>query len=99
MCNLSDGIEERGIIKGRTEGRTELLKQQVQKKLLKGKDIDVIAEELEEEVAVIEKVIAELEQQLYKIAKAKENQQKDSVWKLYINSDFIRKDAEFLCIQ
>ena len=66
MCNLSDGIEERGIIKGRAEGRTELLKQQVQKKLLKGKDIDVIAEELEEEVAVIEKVIAELEQQFYK---------------------------------
>ena len=26
MCNLSDGIEERGIIKGRAEGRTELLK-------------------------------------------------------------------------
>ena len=44
----------------RRKNRTS--KQQIQKKLLKGKDIDVIAEELEEEVAVIEKVIAELEQ-------------------------------------
>lgn len=74
MCNLSEGIEERameagrkaGIEEGRKTGlelgKKDLLKQQVQKKLLKGKDIDVIAEELEEEVAVIEKVIAELEQ-------------------------------------
>lgn len=70
MCNLSEGIEERameagrkeGIEEGRKAGLKEQLKQQVQKKLLKGKDIDVIAEELEEEAAVIEKVIAELEQ-------------------------------------
>ena len=74
MCNLSEGIEERameagrkaGIEEGRKTGlelgKKDLLKQQVQKKLLKGKDIDVIAEELEEEVAVIEKVIVELEQ-------------------------------------
>ena len=33
MCNLSEGIEERGIMKGKAEGRTEHLKQQVQKKL------------------------------------------------------------------
>ena len=74
MCNLSEGIEERAMEAGRKEGieegrkaglesgKKEQLKQQVQKKLLKGKDIAVIAEELEEEVAVIEKVIAELEQ-------------------------------------
>lgn len=74
MCNLSEGIEERAMEAGRKEGieegrkaglesgKKEQLKQQVQKKLLKGKDIDVIAEELEEEVAVIEKVIVELEQ-------------------------------------
>ena len=55
------GIEE-GRKTGLELGKKDLLKQQVQKKLLKGKDIDVIAEELEEEVAVIEKVIAELEQ-------------------------------------
>ena len=64
MCNLSDGIEERGIIKGRAEGkaegRTELLQQLVQKKLAKGKSIEVIADELEEEVANIEAVIAEI---------------------------------------
>ena len=72
--NLSEGIEERAMEAGRKEGieegrkaglesgKKEQLKQQIQKKLLKGKDIDVIAEELEEEVAVIEKVIAELEQ-------------------------------------
>ena len=28
MCNLSEGIEERGIMKGKAEGRTEHLKQQ-----------------------------------------------------------------------
>lgn len=55
------GIEE-GRKTGLELGKKDLLKQQVQKKLLKGKDIDVIAEELEEEVAVIEKVIVELEQ-------------------------------------
>ena len=57
MCNLSDGIEERGIIKG----KVELLKQQVQKKLAKGKSIEVIADELEEEVADIKVLIDELE--------------------------------------
>ena len=57
MCNLSDGIEERGIIKG----KAELLKQQVQKKLAKGKSIEVIADELEEEVADIKVLIDELE--------------------------------------
>ena len=56
MCNLSDGIEERGIIKG----KAELLKQQVQKKLAKGKSIEVIADELEEEVADIKGIIDEL---------------------------------------
>ncbi|MFR6514146.1 MAG: hypothetical protein ACLUP8_08915 [Ruminococcus sp.] len=57
MCNLSEGIEERGIIKG----KAELLKQQVQKKLAKGKSIEVIADELEEEVADIKVLIDELE--------------------------------------
>ena len=60
MCNLSEGIEERGIMKGKAEGRTEHLKQQVQKKLVKGKSIEVIADELEESVSAIEKVLEEL---------------------------------------
>ena len=64
MCNLSEGIEERGIMKGRAEGkaegRTEHLKQQVQKKLVKGKSVEVIADELEESVSAIENVLEEL---------------------------------------
>ena len=64
MCNLSEGIEERGIMKGimkgKAEGRTEHLKQQVQKKLAKGKSIEVIADELEESVSTIENVLEEL---------------------------------------
>ena len=60
MCNLSEGIEERGIMKGKAEGRTEHLKQQVQKKLAKGKSVEVIADELEESVSAIENVLEEL---------------------------------------
>ena len=72
MCNLSEGIEERGIMKGRAEGRaegkaegreegrTEHLRQQVQKKLVKGKSVEVIADELEESVSAIENVLEEL---------------------------------------
>ena len=65
MCNLSDGIEERGIIKGRAEGkaegRTELLKQQVQKKLAKGQSVEVIAEDLVEEVEIIQTIVDEIQ--------------------------------------
>lgn len=60
MCNLSDGIEERGIIKGKAEGRTELLKQLVQKKLAKGQSVEVIAEELVEDVKVIRRIVDEM---------------------------------------
>ena len=65
MCNLSEGIEERGIIKGRAEGkaegRTELLKQQVQKKLAKGQSVEVIAEDLVEEVEIIQTIVDEIQ--------------------------------------
>ena len=57
MCNLSEGIEERGIIKG----RTELLKQQVRKKLAKGQCVEVIAEDLVEEVEVIQTIVDEIQ--------------------------------------
>ena len=60
MCNLSDGIEERGIIKGKAEGRTELLKQLLQKKLAKGQSVEVIAEELVEDVKVIRRIVDEM---------------------------------------
>ena len=46
---------------GIEEGRKELLKQQIQRKLSKGKSIDEIAEELEESVTVIQNLIGEHE--------------------------------------
>ena len=61
FSSLSEGIEERGIIKGREEGRTELLKQQVQKKLAKGQSIEVIAEDLVEDVEVIRTIVDEIQ--------------------------------------
>ena len=54
------GIEE-GRMAGLEEGRMELLKQQIQRKLSKGKSIDEIAEELEESVTVIQNIIGECE--------------------------------------
>ena len=56
------GIEEgrmAGLEEGREEGRIELLKQLIQRKLSKGKSIDKIAEELEESVTVIQNLIGE----------------------------------------
>ena len=51
---------EDGRVVGRNEGRGELLKEQIQKKLAKGKSISVIAEEVEEEESVIEEMIQEM---------------------------------------
>ncbi len=71
MCNLSDLIEERGIEKGIAQGieqgdRLRLLTQ-IQKKLIKGKTLGQIADELEETVENIlplyEQVQKELNQQ------------------------------------
>ena len=56
MCNLSEGIEERAM----ESGKKELLKQLVEKKLAKGKSVEVIADELEEEVSAIQPVIDEI---------------------------------------
>ena len=52
------GIEE-GRKAGIEEGRIELLKQQIQRKLSKGKSIDEIAEELEESVIGIQNLIVD----------------------------------------
>ena len=52
---------EAGREAGIEEGRMELLKQQIQRKLSKGKSIDEIAEELEESVTVIQNLIGEHE--------------------------------------
>ena len=50
---------EAGREAGIEEGRMELLKQQIQRKLSKGKSIDEIAEELEESVTVIQNLIGD----------------------------------------
>ena len=52
MCNLSDAIEERGIKRGEEKKLMEL----VCRKLLKGKSLSVIAEELEEEEAAVQRI-------------------------------------------
>ena len=54
------GLKE-GTITGRVQGRGELLKELIQKKLAKGKSISVIAEEVEEEESVTEQMIREME--------------------------------------
>lgn len=52
---LKDTFEE-GRREGMEEGIEKKLKEQIQKKLSKGKTITEIAEELEEEVSVIERL-------------------------------------------
>ncbi len=64
MCNLSDAIEERGIMKGIEQGleqgleRGEMNKliELVCRKMQKNKDVATIAEELEENPAVIQRI-------------------------------------------
>ena len=76
MCRGLQALEQRGmeaglaagrkagLEAGRTEGiasgKKELLKQQVQKKLTKGKSLEVIADELEEDVSTIQPIIDEV---------------------------------------
>ena len=48
-----------GIMKGRAEGEKVQLIKQICKKLKKGKTLDMIAEELEEDLTVIEKICTE----------------------------------------
>ena len=55
-----DGVKD-GIQQGVEQGRTELLKEQIQRKLKKEKTPTQIAEELEESVEVIEKIIKEMQ--------------------------------------
>ena len=55
-----NGVKD-GIQQGVEQGRTELLKEQIQRKLKKEKTPTQIAEELEESVEVIEKIIKEMQ--------------------------------------
>lgn len=72
MSILSVGIErgreeglrcgrEEGLKSGREEGIRSKLKEQTARKLAKGKTAEIIAEELEEELPVIEQIIRELD--------------------------------------
>lgn len=53
MCNLSDAIEERGIQQGIRQGEEQKLIELICRKVRKGKSLEVIAEELEEEASDI----------------------------------------------
>ena len=60
---IKNGIKigrDEGIKLGKNLGREELLKQQVEKKLARGKRLEVIADELEEETSVIRALINEI---------------------------------------
>ena len=52
-----------GMEAGMEAGRKDTLKQMIKKKLAKGKDAETIAEELEEDTAVIQKLIDEIEEE------------------------------------
>lgn len=54
---LREAEFEAGFEAGIEAGHTELLKQQIQKKLAKGKSPSTIAEELEESVSVIQAIV------------------------------------------
>lgn len=56
--------EEKKLRKAEYEaGRKDTYKQMIKKKLAKGKDAETIAEELEEDVTVIRKIIDEIEEE------------------------------------
>ena len=57
MCNLSDYVEELGIEKGIEKH----LGQQVKKKLAKGRSVEEIADELEEDEATIRRILKNIE--------------------------------------
>ena len=57
MTYLFDEAEERGIAKGREEGQLKILIMQSCRKLRKGKTASQIAEELEEDLPVIQNIV------------------------------------------
>lgn len=65
MCNLSDWVEEvameRGMARGMEKGMELKLKEQVAKKLKKNLSIEKIADDLEEVVEVIRRIVIEIE--------------------------------------
>lgn len=65
ICKALEELEQqginKGISKGISKGREEMLRDLVEKKLHKGKNIEEIADELEQECSVIQKIVDELE--------------------------------------
>ena len=58
MCKALEALEQRGF----ESGKKELLKEKIEKKLVKGKTIAIIADELEEEPEVIQKLVNEIQE-------------------------------------
>ena len=56
QAGMEAGIEK-GIEQGITKGQHDLLKQKIKAKLAKGKSLELIADELEEDISVIEKLL------------------------------------------
>ena len=73
MCKALQELEQRGMetglkagretgfTEGIESGKKELLKQQVAKKLAKGKHLEVIADELEEDTVTIQTIVDEIQ--------------------------------------
>ena len=61
MCKAIQEMYDDGVKDGIQQGKIELLKEQIQRKLKKEKTPTQIAEELEESVEVIEKIIKEMQ--------------------------------------
>lgn len=58
MCKALEALEQRGF----ESGKKELLKEKVGKKLAKGKTVVIIADELEEEPEVIQRIVNEIQE-------------------------------------
>ena len=65
MCKVWEEIEQnaisKGISQGVSQGKEEMLRDLVRKKLCKRKSVKEIANELEQECSVVQKIIDELE--------------------------------------
>ena len=61
MCEAIQEMYDGGVRDGMQQGRDDLLKEKVKRKLQKQKSLEQIADELEEDVKVIRKIIKEVQ--------------------------------------
>ena len=61
MCKAIQEMYDDGVRDGMQQGRDDLLKEKVKRKLQKQKSLEQIADELEEDVRVIRKIIKEVQ--------------------------------------